>query len=229
MSIRKNIQSIRETITKTAIACNRDPATIKLLAVSKRHSIESIQEAIVADQFLFGENYIQEAQRKKERINNADFHFIGHLQSNKAKIAAEIFSMVETIDRIKLAKSLNKHLDKLEKNLDILVQVNIGKDRNKSGIAPELTQTLLEEIQSLPHIRLKGLMTIPPISTNPEEARAHFKNLRKLSQECAGKNLFFDNNNVELSMGMSHDYTVAIEEGSTSIRVGTAIFGPRPE
>ncbi len=229
MSIRKNIQSIREAITETAIACNRDPVTIKLLAVSKRHSIESIQKAIAADQFLFGENYIQEAQGKRERIDNADFHFIGHLQSNKAKIAAEIFSMVETVDKIKLAKSLNKHLEKLEKKLDILIQVNIGKDQNKSGVAPELTQALLEEIKSLSQIRSKGLMTIPPFSTNREETRLHFKNLRKLSQECAAKNLFFDNNNVELSMGMSHDYTVAIEEGSTVIRVGTAIFGTRPE
>ena len=229
MSIHKNIKNIREAIAETAIACNRDPATIKLLAVSKRHSIDSIQEAIAAEQFLFGENYIQEAQDKRERISNADFHFIGHLQSNKAKVAAEIFSMVETVDRIKLAKSLNRHLEKLEKKLDILVQVNIGKDENKSGVAPELTQALLEEIQSLPQIRSKGLMTIPPFSTNLEETRVHFKNLRKLSQECAAKNLFFDNDNVELSMGMSHDYTVAIEEGSTIIRVGTAIFGTRPE
>ncbi len=229
MTIRENIATIRHSIVKTAIACNRDPAAIQLLAVSKRHSIEAIQEAMAANHFLFGENYIQEAQIKREQIPQADFHFIGHVQSNKAKIAAELFSMIETVDRLKLAKALNKHLDKLDRQLDILIQVNIGKDQKKSGVVPEETQAFLKAIQPLSQLRPMGLMTIPPFSNKLEETRIHFKNLRVLSQECAQKNLFFDNKNVELSMGMSHDYKVAIEEGSTLIRVGTAIFGRRPE
>lgn len=229
MSISNNLQNIRKSISETALACNRDPAAIKLLAVSKRHSVHSIREAIAADQFLFGENYIQEAQEKCRVIDNAAFHFIGHVQSNKAKLAAELFTMVETVDSFKLAKALNKHLEKIDKELDILIQVNIGRDPKKSGATPEETASLLKDMRSLPHIRAKGLMTIPPFSTDPEESRGHFRNLRLLSVRCAAQNLFFDNDKVELSMGMSHDYVAAIEEGSTFVRVGTAIFGQRPE
>lgn len=229
MSIHKNLDKIRQSITETAIACNRDPKDIKLLAVSKRHSVESIREAIAANQFLFGENYMQEAQEKHRAISNASFHFIGHIQSNKAKLAAELFTMVETVDRIKLAKALNKHLLKLHKELDILIQVNIGNDPKKYGTSPENTTLLLQEIQKLSQLRPRGLMTMPPFSTNPDETREYFRKLRSLSVNCAEQNLFFDNSKVELSMGMSHDYSIAIEEGSTCIRVGTAIFGNRPQ
>ena len=229
MSILKNLEKIRQSITETAIACDRDPASIKLLAVSKRHPVASIQEAIAAEQFLFGENYMQEAQEKCKAITNASFHFIGHIQSNKAKLAAELFTMVETVDRLKLAKALNKHLENFGKELDILIQVNIGNDPKKYGISPDDTEALLQGIQALSHLRPRGLMTMPPFTTDPDETRRYFRQLRLLSANCAEKNLFFDNRNVELSMGMSHDYRIAIEEGSTYIRVGTAIFGSRPE
>lgn len=228
MSIHKNLEKIRQSITETAIACNRDPKDIKLLAVSKRHSVDSIREAIAANQFLFGENYMQEAQEKCKATSNASFHFIGHIQSNKAKLAAELFSMVETVDRLKLAKALNKHLLKLHKDLDILIQVNIGNDPRKYGISPDNTTLLLQEIQTLSQLRPRGLMTMPPFSTDPDETRQYFRQLRLLSTNCAEQDLFFDNSKVELSMGMSHDYRIAIEEGSTYIRVGTAIFGDRP-
>jgi hypothetical protein len=228
MSILKNLEKIRQSITETAISCNRNPADIKLLAVSKHHPVTSIQEAIAAEQFLFGENYMQEAQEKCKVITNASFHFIGHIQSNKAKLAAELFNMVETVDRLKLAKALNKHLVTIDKKLDVLIQVNIGNDPKKYGISPDDTETLLQKIQTLSQLRPRGLMTIPPFSTDPEETRHYFRQLRLLSTNCAEQNLFFDNSNVELSMGMSHDYTIAIEEGSTYIRVGTAIFGNRP-
>ena len=230
MSISDNLRKIRNSITNTALTCNRDPAAIKLIAVSKRHSIDSINDAIKAGQVHFGENYIQEAAKKIECISNtAFFHFIGHIQSNKAKQAAELFSMVETVDRYKLAKSLNNHLKKLDKKLDILIQVNIGEDPKKSGVSPKKAEELLKQISELSQIRPVGLMTIPPFSQNNEETRIHFRNLNKLSKELADKNLFTDNNNVELSMGMSQDFTTAIEEGATIIRVGTAIFGDRPE
>lgn len=229
MSILKNLEKIRQSITETAIACDRDPASIKLLAVSKRHPVTCIQEAIAAEQFLFGENYMQEAQEKCKAITNASFHFIGHIQSNKAKLAAELFTMVETVDRLKLAKALNKHLEKIGKELDILIQVNIGNDPKKYGISPDDTEALLQGIQALSQLRPRGLMTMPPFTTDPDETRRYFRQLRLLSADCAKKNLFFDNRNVELSMGMSHDYRIAIEEGSTYIRVGTAIFGNRPE
>ncbi|CAG0911908.1 unnamed protein product [Cyprideis torosa] len=135
--------------------------------------------------------------------------------------------MIETVDRFKLAKQLNNHLQEMNKELDILVQVNIAGDKNKSGIVPDETQNLLTDLQALAHLRVRGLMTIPPYSDNPEETRPHFRNLRLLGQNLAAKELFFDNKRVELSMGMTNDYRVAIEEGATLIRIGTAIFGQR--
>jgi PLP dependent protein len=228
MTIAQNLQIIRDTISETAIDCGRAPSSIKLVAVSKRHSIASIEEAMAAKQYLFGENYIQEAQEKVQSLRGATFHFIGHIQSNKAKIAAELFSMIETVDRYKLAKALNNHLENLGKDLNVLIQVNIGKDPNKSGIAPEKAQELLQQIHNLSRIQPLGLMTIPPFTTNIEETRTYFRRLRLLSSDLAKQGLFSDNENIELSMGMSHDFKVAIEEGATIIRIGTAIFGERP-
>ncbi len=228
MTIADKLHSIQKVLTETAIACGRDPSTIKLVAVSKRHAIASIEEAIEAGQYLFGENYIQEAAEKIPQLNHgAAFHFIGHVQSNKAKQAAELFSMIETVDRYKLAKALNTHLEKIERNLDILVQVNIGRDMKKSGIMPDKTEELLKQIASFSRLRPLGLMTIPPLTNETEETRNYFKNLRLLGKDLAKQGLFADNKNIELSMGMSHDFKVAIEEGATIIRVGTAIFGPR--
>lgn len=223
-----NLQFIQSEIAKTALNCGRDPATIRLVAVSKRQSIAKIQEAINAGQKLFGESYIQEAVEKHRILNtNTDFHFIGHLQSNKAKIAANIFTMIESVDRYKLAKELQRHLDKIDKTIDILIQVNIGRDPQKSGIAPEQTKNLLQKISPLSRLRPRGLMTIPPHTCNPDESRNHFKSLRLLSNELQKNGLFFNNDSVELSMGMSQDYQIAIEEGATIIRIGTALFGKR--
>ncbi|MBU0960755.1 MAG: YggS family pyridoxal phosphate-dependent enzyme, partial [Proteobacteria bacterium] len=209
--------------------CGRDPATVKLVAVSKHHPSASIVEAIAAGQHLFGENYIQEAADKRQAIgDNAAFHFIGHLQSNKAKLAAELFTMIETIDRYKLAKALDSHLEKLDKTLDILIQVNIGRDPKKSGILAEEAKDLLKQIASLSRLRPKGLMTMPPFTVDHTESRNYFKSLRLLAFELGEQGLFYDNESIELSMGMSHDFAVAIEEGATLIRIGTAIFGERP-
>ncbi|HID69614.1 MAG TPA: YggS family pyridoxal phosphate-dependent enzyme [Desulfobacterales bacterium] len=228
MTIPDRLNSIRESITETAIDCGRDPSAIKLVAVSKRHSIASIGEAIKAGQHLFGENYIQEAAEKRKQIDSsAEFHFIGHVQTNKAKLAAELFTMIETVDRYKLAKVLNTQLEKLERNLNILIQVNIGRDEKKSGVEPEKAKELLEQIKPLSRLRPLGLMTIPPFTKNTEEVRNYFKKLYCLGKDLAKQKLFVDNMNIELSMGMSHDFKIAIEEGATIIRVGTAIFGAR--
>ncbi len=229
MSIASNLAEIKDSIAKTARSCGRDPQDIKLVAVSKRHSIAAMQEAMEAGHFLFGENYIQEAVLKRAELSReAKIHFIGHVQSNKAKQASEHFSMVETVDRYKLARSLNKHLERLDRTLNILLQVNIGNDPGKSGVAPEKTEELLRDIAGLSRIRTLGLMTIPPKSQEHDGARIHFRNLRLLGEELAARELFFDNNAVELSMGMTQDFTTAIEEGATIVRVGTAIFGMRP-
>lgn len=228
MSIQSNLQHIRKAIEDTAKACGRNPADITLLAVSKRHNAASIQQAIDAGQSQFGENYIQEAQEKCKQFKDVSFHFIGHVQSNKAKLAAELFDMVETVDRLKLAKALHRHSETLGKKLDILIQVNIGKDSNKHGVYPEEVKALLEAIQPLSGLRPKGLMTMPPLTADLDKTRSYFRALRELSEQCAERNLFYDNADVKLSMGMSNDFGIAIEEGSTSIRVGTAIFGERP-
>lgn len=223
-----NLQHIKQQILATALKCERDPAGIRLVAVSKKMATSHIREAIDGGQLLFGENYIQEAAQKKEELGDtASFHFIGHLQSNKAKLAAQIFQMIETVDRYKLAVALDKELKLLGKSLDVLVQVNIGEEPQKSGILPRDAEGLLKQLIPLSNLKVRGLMAIPPYTDTPEQTRPHFKALRLLAEEMNQKKYFSDTTQVELSMGMSSDYTIAIEEGATLIRVGTAIFGHR--
>jgi pyridoxal phosphate enzyme (YggS family) len=224
-----NLQHIKQQILATALKCGRDPAGIRLVAVSKKMATSHIREAIDAGQFLFGENYIQEATQKKAELGDtAAFHFIGHLQSNKAKLAAQIFQMIETVDRYKLAVALDKELKLLGKSLDVLIQVNIGQEPQKSGVLPRDAEGLLEQLLPLSNLKVRGLMTIPPYTENPEQTRPYFKALRLLAEEMKQKKYFSNNTQVELSMGMSSDYTIAIEEGATLIRIGTALFGNRP-
>lgn len=226
--IEHNLTAIHENITRTALNCGRDPNSIKLVAVSKRFPVEAILEAHDAGQILFGENYLQEAADKKEIImDRARFHFIGHLQSNKARVAAEIFDMIETIDRVKIASALNRHLQLLNKKLDILIQVNIGYDSDKSGALPEEVEVLLKEVRTLSNLQPKGLMTMPPYTEDLAKTRGFFRDLKLLAGELQTKELLPERH-VELSMGMSSDYQIAIEEGATFIRIGTAIFGQRP-
>lgn len=227
--ISENIKTIQQKIAKAAGASNRSCEDIKLVAVSKRFPAAAIQEAFAGGQTLFGENYIQEVQQKKPELpEQVRFHFIGHLQTNKAKIAAESCAVIETIDRLKLARALSRRLEELQKNMDILVQVNIGDDPGKSGVSIKEAENLLYELKPIPRIRTCGLMTMPPIELDPESSRPHFRRLRLLAEELSEKDLFYDSKKVELSMGMSSDYHIAIEEGATIVRVGTAIFGNRP-
>ena len=170
--IADNLQSVRRNITAVANRCGRNPEKIRLVAVSKTFPVKDMKEARAAGQILFGENYIQEAGEKFNELDDqVQLHFIGHLQSNKAHIAARIFRMVETVDRIKLALSLNRYLIQSGRTMDILIQVNIGKDEKKSGIAPEDIENLLKNISSLSNLRPLGLMTIPPFSDDPEKSR----------------------------------------------------------
>jgi len=226
--IRDNLRLIQQKKANSAAKSNRSPDEIKLVAVSKRFSVEKIIEAFGAGQTTFGENYIQEVQAKRDFMpEGAIFHFIGHLQSNKAKIAAETCNMIETVDRIKLGKVLHNHLQSLEKTLDILIQVNIGNDPKKSGADDTAAEELLVQLNELPRLRVCGLMTMPPLSADPEDSRPHFRNLRRLAEKLSSKGLFTAVEKPELSMGMSDDFHIAIEEGATIIRVGTAIFGRR--
>lgn len=228
MSIAENIKIIKENISSIAHKCGRDPNRILLVAVSKRFPVNVIEDAIAAGHYTFGENYIQEAESKIREIGDRSrFHYIGHLQRNKAKIAARLFDVIETVDSIKLANALSKHLVELNRTMDILLQVNIGEDDNKSGMAADQTEQLLTGIRNLPNINVIGLMTMPPFTEDPELARPHFRQLRLLAEQLAEKGLFTEGRQIELSMGMSNDYHVAIQEGATIIRVGTAIFGER--
>ncbi len=229
LNINNNLQKIKQRIIATALRSERQSEDISLIAVSKRMSLQHIQEANLYDQTIFGENYIQEAKEKiKQFQGNVEWHFIGHIQTNKAKDAASLFDMVHTVDRLKLAKALNKHAGNLDKKLSVLLQVNVGEEKQKAGVLPADAEKLIESMQTLPNLQIRGLMTIPPFKNDPEETRPYFRQLRLMAEEFATKNYFSCGSKFELSMGMSGDFEVAIEEGSTLVRVGTAIFGPRP-
>jgi hypothetical protein len=252
MSIAANLAAIRGRIALAASRAGRAPEEIALMAVSKTHPAEAILEAIAAGQLLFGENRVQEFAAKVAGLgthtlpdgalragyaptdgapargaHGARFHLIGHLQSNKAARAAELFSSVDSLDSLRLAERLNEAAARLGKRLDVLIEVNIGGEEAKSGLAPGAPE-LLEILQAaprLPQLNLRGLMTVPPFTDSPEGAGPAFRGLRELRdrlRQQTGLAL------PELSMGMSHDFEVAIEEGSTCVRVGTAIFGARP-
>lgn len=226
--IHSNLQEIRRQIAEAAAKCGRSAEDITLVAVSKRFPAEAIQEALAAGQAVFGENYLQEAAAKRAVLGKkVRFHFIGHLQSNKAKLAAETFDVIETVDRIKIAAALNRNLEAIDRKLDILIQVNVGLDAAKSGVLPDQTAALLEQVKEFRHLRPKGLMTMPPLSNNSEESRVHFRNLHTLAKKMQSYGLLPEKK-MELSMGMSGDFPIAIEEGATLLRIGTAIFGKRP-
>lgn len=224
-----NLDRIRTRIQETAEYCGRDPQEIRLVAVSKRMPAKDVAEAYRCGQVIFGENYLQDAREKIKQLEpSLQWHFIGHLQTNKAKTAAELFQVIETVDRLKIARALDRHAGELEKSLEVLIQVNVGREPQKSGVLPDETKGLLQDIGSLSNLKVRGLMTMPPYGREPEASRPWFRELKQLAVQLASKGLFEDNDTVELSMGMTGDFTVAIEEGATLVRVGTAIFGPRP-
>jgi pyridoxal phosphate enzyme (YggS family) len=230
MSIAGNVARVRERIAAACVRAGRSPNDVRLMAVSKTHPASAVREAFAAGVTLFGENRVQEFGEKHAELANiaAEFHLIGHLQSNKAAKAAELFSAVDSVDSWKLAERLNGAAEKLGKTLAILFEVNVGGEAAKSGFAPdsEELRALLARANELPHLQVRGLMTIPPHTEDPNGARPYFRTLRELRDHLAKQ--FPQPNLNELSMGMSHDYEIAIEEGSTCVRVGTAIFGERP-
>lgn len=234
ISIKENLTAIKAQIAAAASRAGRNPDAIKLIAVSKRISPELIIEAARCGQTIFGENYVQEAQSKFAAIRlttapPVSCHLIGHLQSNKVRAAIETFQSIETVDSIKLAQTLEQHLAAQKRQLSILIQVNVGLEPQKQGIKPEQTADLIRRIDKCPHLKVKGLMTMPPLATDGEDSRPYFKKLRHLAKDLQGMGLLGQHGPVELSMGMSADFEVAIEEGATIVRVGTAIFGTRPQ
>ncbi|MBN1842859.1 MAG: YggS family pyridoxal phosphate-dependent enzyme [Deltaproteobacteria bacterium] len=228
LEIKTRLKHVKDQISKTAVACGRDPETVKLVAVSKTVPTDRILAAIRAGVTDLGENYVQEAREKIEalREENVSWHFIGHLQSNKAKYVVRLFELIHSIDSLKLAKELNKRASALGKVQKILVQVNISGEATKSGIETEQAVRLVRDIAPLENISIQGLMTMPPFFNAPEKVRPYFKALKNL-QDLIRDEAIADVHMTELSMGMSGDFAAAIEEGATLVRVGTAIFGER--
>ncbi|HEY6937076.1 MAG TPA: YggS family pyridoxal phosphate-dependent enzyme [Terriglobales bacterium] len=230
-SVVKNLAAVRERIAAAARRAGRRPEEIALMAVSKTFPPEIIREAYNAGQRLFGENRVQEFADKAGALSDlpdAEWHMIGHLQTNKAAKAAELFSGVDSVDSLRLAEKLNTAAQSAGKRLPVLIEINVGGEAAKSGAAPdsdELEQ-LLVAVPGLEALQVRGLMTIPPFTEDPQQARPYFRRLRELRDQIAARHLHAVNLDV-LSMGMSHDFEVAIEEGSTCVRVGTAIFGER--
>jgi pyridoxal phosphate enzyme (YggS family) len=207
-----------------AAQAGRDPAAIELVAVSKTQPAESIQQALRAGLFHFGENKVQEARGKIESIGRGVWHLIGHLQTNKVRDAVRLFDSIDSVDRLDLAEEIARRAEVIGKVQNVLLQVNIAGESAKFGCTPSSARALAEAINALPRLALRGLMTIAPYSPEPEKSRPHFAGLRKLRdsiESATGLHL------PVLSMGMSGDYAVAIAEGSTSIRIGTALFGER--
>lgn len=231
MSIADNVARVRERIAAACERASRSDHDVRLMAVSKTHPAKAIREAFAAGVTLFGENRVQEFGEKHAELEDirAEFHLIGHLQSNKAAKAAELFGAVDSVDSWKLAERLNSAAEKLGKALSVLLEVNVGGEAAKSGFAPDSKDlpTLLARAADLPHLQVRGLMAIPPHTEDPNGARPYFQTLRALRDRLAKD--FPQVSLSELSMGMSHDYEIAIEEGSTCVRVGTAIFGERPQ
>jgi hypothetical protein len=234
-TIKENLLKVMVRIEEAARRARRDPGAIKLVAVSKTVEPARIKEAIEAGISILGENYVQEARKKIEEIGRpvctgrfgegklAAWHFIGHLQSNKAKSALHLFDMIHSVDNLSLAKELNRRAEEDNRTVRILIEVNLSQEATKFGTDEEKLFELAQAMLQLNHLSLEGLMTMPPYFDDPERGRPYYMNLRELREKMVREGIPIK----ELSMGMSNDFEIAIEEGATYIRVGTAIFGPR--
>ncbi len=225
MNFADNLNAIRQRIAAACARAGRAAADVTLLAVSKTHPPETIRAAVEAGQLLFGENKIQEAKAKIPLCpGRARWQFIGHLQSNKVRDAVELFEMIQGVDSLAIAREISKRAEQAAKTMPVLLEVNVAGEGSKFGCAPEKLLAELNELNALPKIEIHGLMAIPPFTPVPEKARPYFRRLRELKQQAEavlGVPL------PQLSMGMSGDFEVAIEEGATMVRIGTALFGER--
>ncbi len=223
--LRERIEQVEERIQRACARSGRRRSEIELIAVTKKFPSQVMRDAYELGLRRFGENYVQEFERKRPELNGlpgAEFHFIGHLQSNKTRVAAELFDVIETVDSGKLARRLDQHLAELgaTRPLAVMIEVKLSEETAKSGASPEDLGALITTIQGCPRLALAGLMTMPPWNEDPEQTRPYFRRLAKLARV---------HGLAKLSMGMSDDFETAIEEGATHIRVGTALFGPRPK
>jgi pyridoxal phosphate enzyme (YggS family) len=217
--IRANLERVQTAIAAACRRAGRSPDEVLLVAVSKTMDADRVRQAIDAGVAALGENRVQEAKSKIEALGHpVPWHLIGHLQTNKARDAVQLFDCIQSLDRLDLAKELDRRAAAIDRTVDALVEVNLAEEPQKGGARPGEVKALLDAILSLPRIRVRGLMAIPPAVSDPEATRPHFRRLRELRDEAGLPHL---------SMGMSADYEVAVEEGATIVRVGTAIFGPR--
>jgi pyridoxal phosphate enzyme (YggS family) len=235
MSITSNLEGVKNQVADACAFAHRSPDTVALMAVSKMHPADAILEAYSAGQRLFGENRVQEWQSKRSGLSTlftpggrgpaatAQMHLIGPLQNNKTSKATEIFDAIDTVDSLKTAERLNAAAQSLDKTLRVLIEVKLSYEESKHGLDPRDLAGLLTSLEPLHHLEVRGLMTVPPFDENPETARPYFQHLRRLRDESARRYPTL----TELSMGMSNDFAVAIQEGSTTVRIGTAIFGKR--
>jgi len=224
--VKENLEKLNTRIKEIASRVDRNPDDIKLIAVTKTATIDQIKEAISAGVKMIGENKVQEAQKKYQIFanDNIEWHLVGHLQTNKVKFAVEMFDLIHSVDSLKLAKEIDKRSIQFEKTTDILIEVNVSGEKTKYGIRPEELEYFLKGINEFSGIRIRGLMTIAPIVMNKEEVRPYFSKLRELTEKInamAIKNVRLN----YLSMGMTDDYEIAIEEGANMIRIGRGIFG----
>ena len=225
--IEENLSFVRKRIEKACLKAGRDFSEIKIVAVSKTHPVEKIVEAYSCGLRIFGENRVQEALQKKEALKDyeIEWHLVGHLQKNKVKHAVDIFDFIHSIDSIELAEKIEKKLEAKNKTLKGFIQVKLSHEESKHGISPDELESLAEFCANLNRLKIIGLMTVPPYFENIEEVRPYFTRLRELRDRLNQK--IFNGRLTELSMGMTHDFEVAIEEGATYVRIGTGIFGER--
>jgi len=226
VDVAANYRKIIDRISEAAQRAGRNPREIKLLAAAKSQSVELVQAAIAAGVRIIGENYVQEAESKRQVISDTvEWHMIGHLQRNKVKAALNTFELIQSLDSMALALELDKEGRRNGKTVRTLIEVNLGDEASKSGIGQDEVAELLKRVGDLSHVRVEGFMAVPPFKEKPEEIRPYFRALKDLQVEL--QRLVPNVSLNQLSMGMTHDYPIAVEEGATIVRIGTALFGPR--
>ena len=227
MTVAASLDRVRDEIANAARQAGRVPSTVRLVAVSKTKPADLVDEAARAGQVIFGENYVQELVEKARLVAEpVEWHFIGHLQSNKVKYIAGLVSMIHSVDRFSLAREIDRQWERLGQVCDVLVQVNVSGEATKSGTTAAAAIDLVRQVAQLPHLRVRGLMTMPPFYDDPEGARPYFRQLQEIGEEI-GRLAIPGVSMAELSMGMSGDFVPAIAEGATLVRIGSAIFGSR--
>ena len=226
--VRENVRSILQQVRQTALEAGRDPQQVQVMAVTKTVAPELVNAAIAEGITLLGENKAQELCEKYDSYckEGVSIHFIGHLQTNKVRQIVDKVCMIESVDSVKLAREIERQCANIGKVMDVLVEVNIGAEESKSGVSPEQLPALLQEIGQFAHIRVRGLMTIPPVCEDEQQVSQYFSQMSQLFIDIKQKK--YDNINMEiLSMGMSADYPIAVQQGSNIVRIGTAMFGQR--